>query len=438
MKLSAQRRWFGNPLATFLFLISPALLVPAASSTNYQIVVRTDRPEAIYRQEETIEFKLAVTLEGQPVADAEVQWSLSKDGVPPIRSGSLVLTNGQGTVTGKLDEPGFLQCRATFHTPAKRTLTAVAGAGIDPLNIKPSLPVPEDFDAFWSDQKRKLAAVPVNPRLTSVKSPHAAVECFDLQADCLGMPASGYFARPVDASPRSLPIILTVHGAGVRSSSLEGAANWARQGFLALDLNAHGIPNGRPESFYTELANGELKDYRSARRASRETVYFLGMFLRVLRAIDFLAARPEWDGRTLIVHGSSQGGAQAIAAAGLDERVTFFSAGVPAMCDHSGAAVGRVSGWPKLVPTGTDSQPDPRVLEASRYYDMVNFATRARAAGIVTVGFIDTTCPPTSVYAAYNALRGQKEMFNDPISAHTVSSKAGAAMRQAILQHAGK
>ena len=178
-----------------------------------------------------------------------------------------------------------------------------------------------------------------------------------------------------------------------------------------------------------------MKDYRARGRESRETVYFLGMFLRLVRAIDFLTAQPEWDGRTLVVHGSSQGGAQSIVAAGLDSRVTFFAAGVPAMCDHSGAAVGRISGWPKLVPNGADGKPEAKVLVAARYYDAMNFATRTKAAGIVTVGFIDTTCPPTSVYAAYNALKSRKEIFNDPPSTHTVSANAGRAMRDAILRH---
>ncbi|HOX59845.1 MAG TPA: acetylxylan esterase [Candidatus Paceibacterota bacterium] len=61
-----------------------------------------------------------------------------------------------------------------------------------------------------------------------------------------------------------------------------------------------------------------------------------------------------------------------------------------------------------------------------------------KAAGIVTVGFIDTTCPPTSVYAAYNALKGKKEIFNDPPSAHAISPGAREAMRSAILRYADK
>jgi cephalosporin-C deacetylase-like acetyl esterase len=75
------------------------------------------------------------------------------------------------------------------------------------------------------------------------QSPSPDIECFDLQADSIGAPVSGYLARPVGAQPKSLPIILSVHGAGVQSSSLAGAVSWAHEGMLALDINAHGLPN---------------------------------------------------------------------------------------------------------------------------------------------------------------------------------------------------
>lgn len=420
-------------------MIAPATWSATASSTqaNFALTVTADHGDSIYQQGETVTFTIKLLRDQQPMDDARVQWTLSKDGVPPRTNGSVRLTGGSARVTGQLDEPGFLQCRVVFQDEHRSNHIAVAGAGVDPLKIKPSLPVPADFDAFWAAQKRKLAAVPVNARLTFVPSPSDRVVCFDLQADSVGAPVSGYYARPIDAKPKSLPIILTVHGAGVRSSSLGGAVGWAAKDLLALDLNAHGLPNGKPDSFYANLADTDLREYRTRGRESRETIYFLGMFLRLVRALDFLTAQPEWDGRTVIVHGSSQGGAQSIVAAGLDPRVTFFAAGVPAMCDHTGVAVGRVNGWPKFL-ANPPAEPAPNVLEAVRYYDAMNFASRARCAGIITVGFIDTTCPPTSVYAAYNALAGPKQIFNDPPSTHAVLPKAGEAMRAAIMAHVEK
>ena len=417
---------------------SPRPVVPPAAARTaptsaLRATVVADRPDALYKVGENVVFTISVTHHGEPVSPLEVEWTLTKDGVAPVRTGRVKLEQGRARISGKLDEPGFLQCRVGAEIDGTK-LIALGGAGVAPLEIKPSAPAPADFAAFWTAKKQTLAAIPPNARLTSVKSPRDGVETFDLQADSVGAPVSGYFARPIGAAPRSLPAILTVHGAGVRSAGLTAAAGWAHEGMLALDINAHGLPNGRAAAFYTDLAAGDLKDYRRKGIESRDSVYFLGMFLRLVRAIDVLTAQPEWDGRTVIVYGSSQGGAQAIAAAGIDPRVSYFVAGVPAMCDHTGGLVGRIAGWPKFIATGEKASAD--VVAAIQYYDAVNFAARAKAPGFFTVGFIDTTCPPTSVYAAYNALAASKEIFNDITSGHTNTPAASAAMRAAALRHA--
>ncbi|MCR4413496.1 MAG: acetylxylan esterase [Thermoguttaceae bacterium] len=420
------------PLALWAVLASS---VPASEPT-LQLSVVTDRPEAIYAVGEQASFVVTLKQGDQPVPDAEVTCVLDKDGMPPVAQKTLKLSNGAATVEGTLPEPGFLRCRVVYGGRQEKPLAAMAAAAFDPLKIPPSLPAPEDFDSFWAQQKARLATVPMKPTLTPVKSPVEGVECFDAQIPCVPpRPVSGYFARPTGAGPKSCPAILLVHGAGVRSSNLGGAAGAARRfGALAMDINAHGIPNGKPDVFYKELSDGELCDYRTAGREDRQQCYFLGMFLRLVRAMEFLTSQPEWDGQVLIVRGSSQGGGQAIAAAGLDHRVTFIAAGVPAICDHSGKAIGRASGWPQLVPD-RDGKPDPKVLQVARYFDGMNFAARSKAEAIMSVGFIDVTCPPTSVYAAYNNLPGKKQMVNEPLMGHAVSPKFERAADAAVAEH---
>ncbi len=416
-------------------LIAISSRLPAAEP-GYKLLVVTDPPDAIYTLGQRAKFVVTLKKDDQPVSEADLVCTLDKDGMPPVTQKKLTLDQGTATIEETLGEPGFLRCRVTCTGPDKQVLTATAGAAFDPLKIPPSLPVPEDFDAFWTQQKARLTSVPMEPKLTPVKSPVDGIECFDTEIPCVPpRPVSGYFARPAGASPQSLPAILLVHGAGVRSSSLGGAAGSAkRYNALAMDINAHGIANGRPESFYQDLAAGELKDYRTAGREDREQCYFLGMFLRLVRAMEFLTSQPQWDGKVLIVKGSSQGGGQAIAAAGLDPRVTFISAGVPAICDHTGKAAGRINGWPKLVPD-TDGQPDPKILQVARYFDSMNFATRAKAEAVLSVGFIDGTCAPTSVYAAYNNLPGRKQIVNEPLMGHSVSPNLERTTEAAILQH---
>ena len=412
----------------------------AAPPSAIKISARAQRMNATYHQGEAVVFELFVTDQGKP-ASGLVDWVIVKDGLPTDQKGSSELMEGKALAAGKLNEPGFLQVKAFYraHANAKRApVTGLAGAAIDPTEIKRSLPMPGDFDAFWTSMRQKLAAVPVEPLIRPIKAPLPGVESFDVTAPALGQQISAYMAKPVGAKPKSLPIILTVHGAGVNDSSLGGSASWANKGFLAMDMNAHGLPNGKPRQYYADLYAGPMKDYRYEYRADREKAYFTGMMLRLVRAIDVLTAQPEWDGKHVVVSGASQGGYQAIAAAGIDGRVTFFAAGVPAGCDHSGMLVGRIAGWPKIVPV-VDGQPDQTVVEASRYIDCMNFATRTKAAGAYfTVGFIDTTCPPTSVYAAYNQLTIPKEIYNDIPSGHSLSLGAHDGMTQAVLRHAGK
>jgi dienelactone hydrolase len=315
------------PASAVLSFLTVASLA-AAPAPVFQLSVSVDRSEAVFATGEPVICTIALTKDGEPVNGAEVTWTFSKDGLPPCTNGSAKLVEGKATATGRLAEPGFLQCRASFReTPQAAALTALGGAAIAPLEIKPSLPVPDDFEAFWKRQKERLAAVPLKPALTPDSASTPTLEVFDVRVECVGAPVSGYFARPKGAAPKSLPAILTVHGAGVGSSNRAGVVRWGGEGALAMDINAHGLPNGKPAEFYKALADGELKDYRIRGAGDRETVYFLGMFLRLVRAIDFLAAQPEWNGRDLIVYGSSQGGFQAFAAAGIDERVSVICAG---------------------------------------------------------------------------------------------------------------
>lgn len=413
---------------------APQAATPAPKPSGFLIVTAT-KPGAVYNEGEEVSFKVSLTPDSPLAPDAEISWHISKDGVPPIKEGKTKLHEGTATLTSSLAEPGFLLCRVTVQHLGK-PIAALGGAGVNPLSIKPSLPVPDDFDTFWAEQKKKVDAVPFNARLNPVKSDVSkAGECFDVQLDCIGAPVSGYFCRPSGAPPKSLPAVLLLHGAGVRSSQLHSAAHWSNHGALAMDINAHGLPNGRPDDFYKDVDQSVLKDYRTAINDSREGCYYLGMFRRLMQAMNFLCAQPEWDGRTLVVYGSSQGGYQAIAAAALDERVTFFAAGVPAGCDHTGMVVNRIAGWPKFPIVDRSGATNTRALEASRYFDAVNFAARTKAkAGIVTVGFIDTTCPPTSVYAAYNALPLEnKVIYNDVPSGHSNSPQAVKAMTEAAV-----
>jgi cephalosporin-C deacetylase-like acetyl esterase len=276
----------------------------------------------------------------------------------------------------------------------------------------------------------------MDPELVPVKQPNDKIEVFQITlANVNKSRVHSVFAKPKGRG--RFPAILTVPGAGVSAVSPGGVAGQAAQGFLAMSISVHDIPNDQPPDFYQKQVAGDLKDYRARGRDDRMTYYFHRVFLGCVRSVDYLASRPEWDKKHMIVNGSSQGGALSLVTAGLDRRITALAANVPAMCDHSGRAFKRPSGWPQLVPVDSEGKLDPKVLSVSAYYDAVNFARKFKGPAIVGVGLIDNTCPATTVFAAYNVLRGPKRIDIAPLMGHAQGRSYLDMKAQWVLEQAG-
>jgi cephalosporin-C deacetylase len=305
--------------------------------------------------------------------------------------------------------------------------TASTGLVVDPEHFQPGTSHPKDFDKFWKAEKKALRALPIEVKNTPVNEIELGYYCSDIEINCTGpKPARGYFAKPVDAKPKSLPIVLFVRAAGVKGdwcqSKPKEALNFAKmgKGALAFDLNAHGMLNGQPQEYYDELEKGELKNYWETGVESREDYYFRGMYLRLMRTLDFLTSQPEWDGKRIIVIGESQGGGQSLAAAGFDDRVSAVVATVPAMCDFGGELVGRTGGWPQPFKMKGDRD---KMMKTIPYFDTAHLLKNSKATLVTEIGFIDTTCPSVSIYAAINQAKGKKIVFGVPYRGHHLNQK---------------
>jgi len=335
---------------------------------------------------------------------------------------------------GAFDDP----CSVMIEARVKEEYTAL-GFMVSPGKLKPGGSRPEDFDKFWEAEKQNLKALPLDIKTSPVENSRSETGyyCVDMTISCTGpKPARGYFAKPSIAAPKSLPIVLLVHAAGVSGSwcrsEPENALRYAKMGALCFDLNAHGMLNGQPDEYYASLEAGELKSYYLQGINSRDECYFRGMYLRILRTIDFLTKQPEWDKKRIIVIGESQGGGQALVAAGLDERVTAAVAIVPAMCDFSGPLVNREGGWPQPLKAEI---PREEILSTVPYFDAANILRRSKATIFVEIGLIDNTCPPASIYAAINQSKGKKIIYAVPYRAHHQPDNAMAKIwKESVFQ----
>ena len=323
------------------------------------------------------------------------------------------------------DQDSLVIFESAFKEPCSVILEAkgkgnrqLIGAIVSPNKLKPGSPYPKDFNRYWDQEKQSLNSLQMEVKTKMMEVKEVGYQCQDIEINCTGTkPARGYFAKPTGAKVRSLPIVLIVHAAGVKGSwcrsEVANALNYAKKGngALCFDLNAHGMLNGQPDEYYNNLEAGELKDYYISGLENREEFYFRGMYLRLIRTLEFLTRQPEWDKKRIIVIGESQGGGQALAAAGLDNRVSAVVATVPAMCDWGGTLVNRKGGWPQPFERKLDQE---KMKQTLPYFDTANLLKNSKALLVVEIGLVDQTCPSTSIYSAINQAKGEKIIY--PVS----------------------
>ena len=398
-------------------LLVPFLAVSTAFAAEPGFTITQPAADGVYHAGDAITWTVKPHDFATPTTST-VTYMVQRNGAAVVDKGTLDLASGSAVITAELDEPGTLLATITAQGPVDaagkpKEIKALAGAVVEPTKIAASAPKPADFDAFWTEKLALLATVPANPVLEPMKLDNAGIAYWRITLDNItGTHIRGQLARP--AKEGRYPAMLVVQWAGVYGLKREWATGPASEGWLTLNILAHDQPIDESEQFYKDLGNGALKGYTAIGNDDRETSYFLRMFLACSRAVDYLASRPDWDGRTLIVTGASQGGLQSFVAAGLNPKVTAMLVDVPAGCDNTCLLAGRATGWPYWVP----SVDDTKRMEASRYYDAVNFATRVTCPALIALSALDTTARPAGILAAANQLTGIKEVIVMPNAGH--------------------
>jgi cephalosporin-C deacetylase len=184
-----------------------------------------------------------------------------------------------------------------------------------------------------------------------------------------------------------------------------------------------------------------LQNYPTIGNDDRDTSYFLRMYLADYRALEYLKTRPDWNGKTLLVMGTSMGGQQSLMLAGLHpDDITAVTVDVPSGSDMLGPAAGRLASYPSWY-WNTAGKDAAKVHEASRYFDVTNFVSHIKCPVLAGIGMIDETSPPTSVMTSMNQILSPKEIILMPgvphqemRNSHAHYYQRAAAWRAALLK----
>lgn len=377
-----------------------------AGTSLVKIIASTDHKDWTYKVNEEARFTFQVFKYGNLLENVTVDYEAGPEMLPDIKKEGAVLKKGILELSGTMKTPGFYRVRIWAIVDGRR-YESLATAAFEPEKIQPTVKDPADFDSFWTNAIAEARKINLDPKMTLMPercTSEANVYHISFQNEIIGSRMYGILAVP--KKPGRYPAILRVPGAGVRAYA--GDPRTAGMGFITLEIGIHGIPVILDPQVYLDLAAGALNGYNAVKMNDKNTHYYKRVYLGCVRAVDFIYSLPEFDGTNVAVTGGSQGGALTIVTAGLDQRIKYAAAMYPALCDHTGYLSKRAGGWPHYF---RNTEPKPGEVETLGYYDVVNFARRVKAPGYYTWGYNDLTCPPTSMYSAYNVITAPKELW---------------------------
>ena len=322
--------------------------------------------------------------------------------------------------------PGFYDLRVKVNTGTATPLEGICTFGWQPEKMAYRDTRPADFTAFWDQGKAELKKVKLAPRsgptwlfagkeideynLAKASLPgdydptgHACEEVEVCKVDFGGIDGTrvhGWLTKPKGKGPFPAMLVLPGGGIGSRPIPLEHA----RHGYLALDINVHGLDVDQPK--YDKVPGY----YDSGVFEPPRAYYFRRLYLNALQAAYYLQSRPDVDPDRIVQVGGSQGGRIGIVVAGLGAPLR---AAAPAIihfahlpyqkwAETCNAAMPLQDGMDRKDPPPLPDTPENRCLA---YYDVMNFAPEITCPLLTNVGLVDLVSPPSCVYAVYNRLR---------------------------------
>lgn len=291
----------------------------------------------------------------------------------------------------------------------------LVGRSLEELRTyRPSLPAAPDFDDFWATTLASMAG-DGTPTLSRWSGPITQFEVFDVTvAGYNGDPIRGWFIRPRNLE-HEVPCVVTFEGYGGGRGLPQEWLFWPSCGYAVLVMDTRGQGSGHrrgdtPDGAYA--VGNHAPGFMTHGIESRETYFYRRVYTDAVCFVRAAAQLPGVRGDRLIVAGGSQGGGISIAAAGLSPQVFAAMPDVPFLC-HMAQAMDMTDGYPyheivQFLRGRRDSV--EATLSTLAYFDGMNFAARATAPALFSVGMHDPICPPDTVFAAFNHWAGPHEI----------------------------
>ncbi len=299
---------------------------------------------------------------------------------------------------------------------------------------RPALEPPADLESFWAATLGEARSHDLAPTFTRVATGLSLIDTYDVTFAGFGGDTIRAWLRLPSGATRPVPAVVQFVGYGGGRGLAHQDLLWpaAGYGFLIMDTRGQGAawsPGSTPDPHRS--GNPQVDGVMTDGILAPESYYYRRLITDAVRAVEVVRAHPAVDPARVAVTGASQGGGLAIAVAGLVSDLLAAMPNVPFLSDVP-RAIRLVDTQPYVQIAGYLKVHRDRVAQVERtlsYVDAAILGRTATAPALFGVALMDTVCPPSTVYAAYNWYGGPREIREYPFNDH----ESGGEMHEAAM-----
>lgn len=275
-------------------------------------------------------------------------------------------------------------------------------------SYRPILREPDGLEAFWAETINAATAAARPATFTRVDSPFTLVDSYDVTFSGYGGDSVKAWLHVPAGATGPLPTVVTFAGySGGRGLSHQWV-DYALAGYAHFAMDTRGQGYGGAVSHtpdpHVEAGLNQAAGFMTRGILDKNAYYYRRVYTDAVRAVEAATEFEFVDASRVVVAGVSQGGGIAIAAAALSPRPIGALVDVPFLCHFERAlTITNNDPYQEIVRYLKRNRGDvTTAYETLSYFDGAVLASRADIPALFSVALMDQTCPPSTVYAAFN------------------------------------
>ena len=284
-------------------------------------------------------------------------------------------------------------------------------------------PRPADFDAFWENSLAEMRSIDPETTFTPSYFTTSYAECFDMTfTSTKGSRIYAKFARPKNLSGKA-PAVLFFHGLSGSSHEWTALMSYVAEGFVVAAMDCRG-QGGFSADSASYVGTTYPQPFVRGVDGAPEGLYYRDVYLDCAMLARIVMGLEYVDETRVGCTGGSQGGGLTVACAALVPEIKLCAPIYPYLSDYrrvwnmdlaKGAYEAINYYFRHFDPT---HEREDEFFEKLGYIDVQFLAPRIQAEVLMFTGLMDSTCPPSTQFAAYNKMTAKKNVVIYPDFGH--------------------